>query len=238
MSEIKPNDINEVPQPKIENQIQPENGMTLQESKGFWNNTFQDLKGNNIESSDKKDVNDSIYGGEYTTFEERMKQTPKNGERGKFEGERANSKFVPSDETEAGARCKEKLAEYGLDGIEYKNGEADFSKVSEATLQIDKMTENMHDYYDNDGNRQEGNFTQADKKLAEQWNMEAKDGKTDWTEKDVAEYRSTNNLSWHERCDTKTMDLVPREIHEYCSHSGGRAECRIRDNNNGGSFDE
>lgn len=45
--------------------------------------------------------------------------------------------------------------------------------------------------------------------------------------------------SWHERCDTKTMDLVPYDIHSYCKHLGGVSECKARDSvNDGGGFDE
>lgn len=238
MSEIKPNDINEVPQPNLENHIMPENGMTLQEAKSLWEKEFQDLKNNNTEIGDEKDVTDYEWGGKYTTFEERVNQTPKDGERGKFEGERGNSKFVPSDGTEDGTKCIDILKKHGIDGIKYKNGEPDFSEVSEATLKIDNMTEHRPDYFDKNGIKQDGNYTQGDKILAEQWNKEAKDGKTDWNEKDVAGYRDTNKLTWHERCDTKTMDLVPSVINKFFSHSGGVSECRIRDNSEGGKFDE
>ena len=35
------------------------------------------------------------------------------------------------------------------------------------------------------------------------------------------------------------MQLVPYEVHSYCGHSGGVAECKARDaKNNGGEFDE
>ncbi len=70
--------------------------------------------------------------------------------------------------------CKEKLAEYGKDGIEYKNLEPDFSEVSEGTVKIDNMTEHRDDYYDENGELQSGNFSQADAKLAKQWNEQQK----------------------------------------------------------------
>ncbi len=69
---------------------------------------------------------------------------------------------------------KKKLAEYGKDGIEYKNLEPDFSEVSEGTVKIDNMTEHRDDYYDENGELQPGNFSQADAKLAEKWNEQQK----------------------------------------------------------------
>lgn len=70
------------------------------------------------------------------------------------------------------------------------------------------------------------NFKQADKACAEKWNTEKKDGRTDWTAKDVKKWRQENMCSWHERINMKTMDLVPRKIHEVCKHYGGVAECK------------
>lgn len=168
----------------------------------------------------------------YTDKKFRIDHTPVNSENGHWTGERGESKYIPSDQTEAGRAGKEKLAEYGMDGIEYKNGEPDYSKCSEATVKIDDMTFNRG-----------RNFDQADEKLAEQWNKENKSDKNDWSSKDVEQYRHDNRLSWHERCDTETMDLVSRDIHggdtSIFTHSGGVAECKARDGfNKGGRFDE
>lgn len=60
---------------------------------------------------------------------------------------------------------------------------------------------------------------------------------TDWSAEKVEEYRKANKLTWHERCDCQTMDLVPTKLHDYFKHSGGVAECKIRDGI-GGKFDE
>ena len=167
MQEIKSNEVHETKAPEVENykNIQPENGMTVSESKDFWNQKFE---------GDVVENDDSEFGGKYNSYEKRLGCVPVDGETGKFEGERGNSKFIPSDETERGAACKEKLAEYGKDGIEYKNLEPDFSEVSEGTVKIDNMTEHRDDYYDENGELQSGNFSQADAKLAEQWNEQKK----------------------------------------------------------------
>lgn len=166
----------------------------------------------------------------YSTYSERIDQTPSETrpERGEWTGERGESKFIPAD-----PEMKELLSQFGLDGIEYKDGIPDFSKCAAATVEIDNMTELRRG--------PGGNFEQCDAKCAEQWNKEAKDGKTDWTARDVANWRKENGYSWHERNDMKTCDLVPTKINDYFGHLGGVAECKKRDgqtNENGGEFDE
>lgn len=202
--------------------IKPQTGLQLNEAKSFMDNLFSQPE--------------SFYRG----YDERLSNTPaEKGERGEWEGERGESKFVPNESTERGAAAKEKLNQYDMDGIEYRNAEPDFSRCSEATVQIDNMTENRADYYDENGDYQKGNFSQADAKCAELWNTVRRDDRDDWTASDVRDYRRGNDLSWHERCDTQTMDLVAQDIHEYFGHSGGVAECKARDNNyDGGDFDE
>ncbi len=181
------------------------------------------------------------FGGEYTSYADRLNQTPReDDDRGHYEGERGESTYIPSDSTEAGEKAIEKLAEYGLDGIEYINAEPDFSECAEATVKVGHMTQNRQDCVDENGQYTYGNFSQADMKCAEQWNAEGKDGRSDWAARDVSDYRKENHLSWHERCDTETMDLVPQEIHSYFTHSGGVAECKARDAKEqtiGGEFD-
>ena len=105
-------------------EIEPQSGLTLEEAKGIWDATFsvEDIESDEYE-----------FGGKYNSYEARLNQVPRNGENGTFEGERGHSKFVPSDATERGAACKEKLAEYGKDGVEYKNLEPDFYNFSSAT---------------------------------------------------------------------------------------------------------
>lgn len=143
----------------------------------------------------------------------RLKHTPVEGRGGHWLGERGNSKWIPAE-----AKAKEALAKSGQDGINFKNGVADFSKVSEQTVEIDHMTE-----------LRSSNFKQADTKCAEAWNKEMRDGRNNWTADQVKQYRHENNLSWHERSDMKHCDLVSRDIHGEIRHSGGVYECKIRD---------
>lgn len=153
----------------------------------------------------------------FSSLQERTGFTPLEGrERGDWKGARGESEFVPSY-----SFMKEHLSEYGLEGIQYKNGVPDFSKVSDTTVTIDNMTTERY------GNG--GNFEQADTAAAKIWSAEKRDGRDDWSARDVADWRAAHKMSWHERSDMVTMDLVPYSIHQYFSHSGGVYECRKRD---------
>ena len=213
---------------------QPENKSAMREARDYLreatNSGSTDIfsketdKGN-VERS--MDSSAEKWGGKYVDAKTRMDITPVND--GRWEGEPGTSKFIPEGNTQASLDAKNKLAEYGLDGIEYKNLEPDFSECSEGTVEIADMTEQRY------GDTH--HFPQADQKLADQWNKECRNGKNDYTASDVKQYREDNKLTWHERCDTKTMDLVPREIHDFFRHSGGVAECQARDKREA-KFDE
>jgi len=182
---------------------------------------YRDLYGDTENSVEDNAENESEYPSSY---EERIKETPREGERGHWEGERGESKYIPTD-----SDIIDILKEYGLDGIEYKNGIPDFSKVSESTVEIDNMTDNRNTGKDS-------NFAQCDKKAAEQWNEQQRDGRTDWTGDDVKKWREDNNYSWHERNDMKTCDLVPTDVNLYFGHIGGVGEYKKSNREEG--FDE
>ena len=157
----------------------------------------------------------------YSTPQERLNYTPKNT--GEWTEDRGNSKFIPySDE------AKEALSNYGLDGIEYKNGIPDFSGCAEATGKIDMM--NPLSRY--------GNFNQYDISCAELWSKNGHDGKYDWTARDVKNWRESNKYTWHECNDRKTAQLVPGEIHSACRHLGGISEMKNYYKVIVGGFDE
>ena len=173
--------------------------------------------------------NDARNESDYpSSYKERVDRTPsETSNRGEWTGDRGESTYIPSDKA-----IQELLSSFGLDGIEYKDGIPDFSQCSACTVEIDNMSEKRYG--------KDGNFAQCDAKCAEQWNKEGKDGKTDWTARDVEKWREANGYSWHERNDMKTCDLVPTEVNDYFGHLGGVAECKKRDatQNNGGDFDE
>lgn len=199
-------------------EIKPVGCTNIQDARSYFDDLFQELRDKEKEY--------------YTSYEDRMKHTPnETSDLGTWEGERGESKFVPNPDSEVGNAAKEKLSEYGMDGVEYKDAEPDFSKCCEAEVKVDNMTENR-----------ENNFAQADAECAKMWNEVGRDGKNDWTAADVRDWRRENQYSWHECCDTTTMQLVDRDIHETFRHSGGVAECKVRDaadnNGDGGDFDE
>lgn len=160
----------------------------------------------------------------YSSYNERLKQTPReDSDRGKWSGERGESDFTSNDNA-----VNKILEQYDKDSITYKDAIPDFSEVSEGTVEIDHMSENRVD-----------NFRQCDEKCAEQWNEETREGKTDWTARDVKEWRQENGYSWHERNDMKSCDLIPTQVNDYFGHLGGVSECKKRDAENGGSdFDD
>lgn len=181
--------------------------------------------------SQKAEGTDTNEGDYPSTYKERLDQTPKdNSERGDWQEERGESVFIPNDDD-----MKAILDEYGIEGIEYKDGIPDFSPCSESTVEIDHMTDNRN------GPPVEGsNFQQCDQKCAEQWNEQCRDGRSDWTARDVANWRRENGYSWHERNDMKTCDLIPTKVNAYFGHLGGVGEY-IRSSNKNiaeGIFDE
>jgi len=154
---------------------------------------------------------------------EGVRRIPK--ENGGWTGEPGNSEWIPDkDYVPKVYNPDEKtwgdiLEKHDIDGISFKDGEPDFSDVAESTVEIDDFSDSRT-----------SNFAQADEKLADQWNKEGKDGRNDWNSDDVADYREENNLTWHERSDMKTMDLVPSEVHNNVPHSGGISEIKKQEN--------
>ena len=150
----------------------------------------------------------------YSTYKERLAQTPTENT-GKWTGERGNSTFIPHDEN-----AQKELKAHGVDGIEYKDGIADFSSVAKETVEIDMIP------------NRSANFRKADKACAEKWNQKNFEGKNNWTIDDVKAWRQKNNYTWHECIDSKHCELVPTSIHSKCGHVGGYSECVKREKNN------
>lgn len=177
---------------------------------------------------------ETLEEGYKSSYKERYDQTPVEGERGSWTGNRAESCYKPNAETEKGAKAAEKLSEYGLDGIEYEDAVPNFDNCAEESVEID-MTENR---YSNVAEGIVGNFEKADTECAKKWNAEGKDGKTDWTARYVADYRRDHNMTWHECADRKTCQMISRDIHDYFGHSGGVCECKkVLGQSFGGGFD-
>lgn len=152
----------------------------------------------------------------FSTYEERLFQTPKDGERGCWDGVRGEANYIPSNR-----EMREMLAEYGTDRVLYKNAIPEFSKFAQAVVKIEDMSEMRQG--------RNGNFEQADRKCALQWNHDGKNGRSDWTARDVSDYRRENGYTWHECNDMETCQMIPVEINDYFGHLGGVAECKKAD---------
>lgn len=140
-------------------------------------------------------------------------------ENGYWEGEPGNSQwrpdpdFIPKKSNFENNTWGQILEKHKIEGIDFKEREPDFSPIAKETVEIDGFSDSRG-----------SNFAKADENLAEKWNGEAKDGRTDWTSDDIVEYRENNDLTWHERSDMKTMDFVSCVVHNNISHSGGISE--------------
>lgn len=139
---------------------------------------------------------------------------PKEGANGNWDGERGNSKWIPDDNyvpcgqhtNPEGKTWKELKKDYGFDGIVFIEGEADFLEVAKETVEIEDFSTDRDD-----------NFVAADEALAE---------KLKCSPDEIASMRKEERLTWHERKDQKTIDLVPMDIHGNVRHSGGIAEAK------------
>lgn len=172
-----------------------------------------------LQESQARELEKNIFAVDLAEASEGLRRIPK--ENGAWTDEPGNSTWVPdSDYLPKVYNPEEKtwgeiLKENGIDGVKYNDGEPDFSEIADATVEIDDFSDSRAK-----------NYAQADERLAEQWNKESKDSRTDWTSDDVAEYREENNMTWHERSDMKTMDLVSSEVHNNIPHSGGISEVK------------
>ena len=238
MGEIKTSDIST--QPKVEKpseNFDPDKRVDAKNSELEMRKDWSDVKQDGSFNPDKRidtqtsNLDNSEKFGTSEVYS--YNNIPLEGKRGSWEGEKGDSIYVPDENYEggppSGKDVKEALDSKGIEGIEYKNGEPDFSEIAEATVEIDDMSEFRYG--------EDGNFAKADQALADKWNAENHGGRNDWTARDINNYRKDNNLVWHERQDCRHMDLVDRTIHSYFTHTGGVSVCKAR-NNSEVKFDE
>lgn len=134
-----------------------------------------------------------------TLYQARLNRTPKNN--GHWLGQRGESKWISDNPKVNGP-----LQAAGVDGIEYRNAQPDFSPVSKGQVEIPNMTTSRP-----------ANFKAADELLGKQWGM---------TQEQVEDWRSANSYSWHEEPDLKTMQLVPTDVNKLLGHVGGVGELK------------
>ena len=154
-------------------------------------------------------------------YESRVSGCPIEGHNGSWDDFRGNSMWRPDREAiptrynPDGLTWGEILDKYGIEGIEYKDGDPDFSPVSKGEVEIDDFTDDRT-----------SNFAQADEVLAKQKGC---------SPEDVKKWREENGYTWHECRDCKTMQKVSREIHNNMDHSGGVSEYKKAHSNEGGA---
>lgn len=193
-------------------EIKPETSLSPEDAKQSWNDFF------------KNDVTTEPGEHFHTSREDRISWAETSD--GDWSGEPGNSEFTPTDKTESGLAVTDTLNKNGVKGIEFKDGVPDFSPLAVETVSIDMTSDRTE------------NYARAYSALAEKWNAECKDGRTDWTARDAKDWKVANHLSPHECNDMKTVMFVPMDVHDFVKHWGGVAECKARDNALGGGFDE
>lgn len=145
---------------------------------------------------------------EFEEVESEMKYLPKSD--GVWEGDKGDSKWIPDDEkllgkaNPEGKTWAEVKREYNIAGVEFINGEPDFTETARGEAHIEEFTDNRYK-----------NFIQADEYEAERRGC---------SPDDVAKWRAANGYTWHERKDCETMDKVPSIVHNNVFHSGGISE--------------
>jgi len=155
------------------------------------------------------------YGTPYSTYQQRLQQTPKDGNGGYWTGERGESTFVLDEPIELPNGQK-------ITSVSYKNAVPDFSPYAVAEVNIPQMT--------NKRLGSGGNFEQANEALAQYWTKIQFDGQS-WTARDVSKYVENNGLTWHEMNNMQGMQLVPTDVNGTFGHLGGVGEYNAMINN-------
>lgn len=155
----------------------------------------------------------------YTKYQNRLKQVPKDGDKGHWTGDPGESDFVLKDPIELPDGTK-------ITKVTYQNAVPDFSPYQIAQVKIPKMTSKRLGTG--------GNYEQADTVLAEYWTKIKHGGRT-WSAGDVANYRTNNNLTWHEMSNMEYMQLVPYDVNHTFTHYGGVAEYNAMIGQKGGA---
>ena len=143
---------------------------------------------------------------------------------GHWTGEPGNSTWVPDPQHKPKNKgynnMKDKnmeqiMKEQKVKGIPYKDGIPDFSSVSKGKVSFDWEKELGKDGVKKlTGPKKDRKelHEKAFEKLAKEWGM---------TVDEVKNFKEVNNLVWHEDIDCKTLQLIPREIHDNINHTGG-----------------
>lgn len=167
-----------------------------------------------------------------------------------WEGEEGNSKRKPKDYKSDLAK---ELSKFGVDGIEYKNGDVDFSPVSKYTMDFETENElykylgeniSIGELISDSKCKSRSDFNNL---IRSKWQSMVKEQIVDKlsddpefasdfqhkTGVDISSVKSTNGLlnelkrnglTLHESPDCKKIQFIPTIIHNAFKHSGGTAE--------------
>lgn len=182
---------------------------------------------------------------ELMPISEKINVADRNSDVLEWTGDPANSKRVPKNKE---SWISEELRRYGVDGIEYKNGDVDFSPVSKFDI-----NSNIKEMYNQLGqeisatNVMGKSRSDLNKLIRRKWQSKMKQfvfekilidsdfahSFSEATDIDTRSIISADSLSralrekgltLHETPDCTKIQLVPTEIHDFFKHSGGVAE--------------
>ena len=180
-----------------------------------------------------KKINNSV------SIDERKKYAATHNRHGKWTGEPGNSTlkiskdsvndFVDNAKSFLDKEEDKKIMENYLEECNYEipfhNGEPDFSKINKGEVDLS----NSKYIFQLKGEYNE-NCKVFDQAFADEWNRNAKDGKSDWTASDVKNYVGENWLAYHETLDGK-IQMIPNYIHtSLIGHMGLRSAIRRYNN--------
>lgn len=160
-----------------------------------------DLLMESVDTSKSKEINDNL---------DVAKNCPV--ENGQWKGDRGNSKWIPDGDYVPQKKNPEQktyseiFKEFGIDGINFVDGEPDFCEISKGDVEIEAFSTNRDD-----------NFDKADLELAKQKGC---------LPDEVAKWRKEKGYTWHECKDMKTMQKVASIVHNNVSHRGGISEAK------------
>lgn len=156
---------------------------------------------NSLDTPSRDNLNSAVF--------KDYKNCPLEGSNGHWEGERGDSKWCPDPESTPLKNNPENktwgdiMKEFDINGIDFNEGEPDFSEVSKGEITLDEPESDRGIV-----------FNEADTKLAQEKNCEP------W---EVAKWRKDNGYTWHEKQDCITVQKVPSIVHGNVTHIGGHA---------------
>ena len=203
-----------------------------------------------MEEKSKLEENARSFDRELKSVADKVKIADGNSDILEWDGDAGNSKRKPK---EADSELAKELSEYGVDGIEYKDGNVDFSPVSKYDVDFENVDElykaigediTIGDLMTEDTVKSRSDLNDL---VRHKWQDMAKqqivdkigddpEFASDFQDKtgiDVGNVQSVNSLSnelkrngltMHETPDCKKIQFVPTDIHNAFKHSGGTAE--------------